>query len=184
MELSEAQQRARRAYLDELDMIAIRRKVAKTRNRLRKVSTAGGVEGLTTEAREELDWWCVRKLSTAEDVAEGMKYVVAMLGVGGGVDGYSALRAAGRELLHWFAATGRPVTATKFGSSKVGPATEGEARLDGNSYAPSEAVAFLAHHFVQLDPALDAEDPGRPGSHLATDAAFRVVRAYQAAHSG
>jgi hypothetical protein len=179
VELSEAQQRARRAYRDELDMIAIRRSVAKDRNRLRKVSTARGLDGLTAEAREELDWWGFRSLSTADDVAEGMKRVITLLEVGRGVDGYSALRAAGRVLLDWFAARGQPITATKFGSS-----VEGEAREDGNAYAPSEAVAFLAHHFVELDPALDAEDPARPGSHLATDAAFRVVRAYQAAHRG
>lgn len=183
MELSEAQQRAREAYRDELDMLAIRRGVTKDRNRLRKVSTSHGVEGLTAEAREELAWWQAANGAVPRDAEAGMRYVVdEMLTVGRGVSDHdsliAALRSAGFALLDWYAADHR-ITATKFGSSR-----EGEAREDGNVYVPSKAVEWLAAQFVALDPALAREHPARPGSSVATDAAFRAVRSYQAAQSG
>ncbi len=156
-------------------MIEVRRGVTEDRNRLRKVSTRRGREGLTDEARAELDWWGFQDASTPNEVERAKAYVVGeMLKVGAGVDGYTALRAAGFELLDWFDQSGGRITATKFGSSR-----DADPRPDGNAYSPSDAVRWLAEQLSIIEPGLNREDPRRPGSNVATDAAYTVVQAYR-----
>ena len=178
MELSEAQRLAAQAYRDELDTIPSRRAITKERNRLRKVSTVKGWAGLNDQAREDFEWWGLRDNGLPDDAERAKRYLVDdILKVGAGVDGHSALRAAGTILLTWFVHHGRPLTATRLrAASPENSRGDYIERRDGLEYAPSEAVKFLAEQFVLLDPALAVPPPGRPDIRRDIDAAYTVVQ--------
>ena len=188
MELTEARELAEAAYRDAVEMTAVREQVAKDRNKFRKVSTSRGRAGLTDEARRELDFWGFGWAETPEEVARAKRYVVdgtpyivdgkryvvdGMLRTGGGVEGFAALRAAGALLLTWYAGRGG-LTATRLRQASPSDNDGDGERLDGDQYAPSAAVSFLAKEFVRLDPTLAETDAS--GVRRDIDAAFTVTR--------
>lgn len=144
------------------------------RDRQRKRVATSGPDGLLPELRAQWEW-----LVAAGDTFSRLDFDTqrAVLLTWNkhprGVDGYAPHRAAGNVLLDWFAASGRDVTATKFGGGAAGDDAPG-----GNAYMPSHAVEFLAVHLAEIDSALEERDETDPARDLALDVAYTVTRAW------
>lgn len=178
MELEQARAQALSAYQNAMTALASRRDAAKVRDRLRKLSPSKGVSGLPLESQADWEWHRQNQAGFDRYSFETQRDEVLALTGPRGVAGYAGERAAGFVLLDWLKSTGAPITAMKFGT------TTGDPGPDDNLYLTSLAVDFLAQQLVEIDPTLDAEDPRRPGSNLAIDAANRVTRLYLAAQPG
>lgn len=178
--LDAALERARRAYADEREMMRVRPDVARDRNRLRKVSPASMANGRAREMLAELDWWGIPRPRDLAEAECARKELVDRLEQEAGAPGDPALRAAGFELLRFWIESGNDVTATKVNQSGGAAGEDGAGDLDGNAYAPSAAVAFLAEQLPSIVPWLGQADSARPGWTPALDAAYTIARAWRA----
>lgn len=187
--LDAALERARRAYADEREMIrpgpdgkkrvGVRPDVAKVRHRLGKVSLARMASGRAPEMLAELDWWGIPRPRDVAEAERAMLEVLDRLEQDAGAPGDSALRAAGFELLSWWVEQGNTVTATKRGASAGAAGEDGAGDVDGNSFAPSATVAFLAEQLSHIVPELRTGDARRPGWTPALDAAYTIAQTWR-----
>lgn len=167
-ELSEAFERARRAYLAECANVEARHVATVTHEKLRKLSPRGGHAKLPKASRQDWDWHLHNQIGFGELPFELQRDEVLAITGPRGVDGLAALRVAGFILLDWLAARGDAITVTKADSTR------------DNSYA----VDFLATHLAMLDPGLAEPANASSGSDRASNAAFTIGLAYHAARSG
>jgi hypothetical protein len=154
--LNAALERARRAYSDEREMMWTRPDVARDRNRLRKVSPARMVSGHATAMLAELDWWGIPRPKDLAEAKRARLDVLGRLEQQPGSPGDSALRAAGFELLRWWAEHGNNVTAT----------------IETDTARDSYTVEFLSAHLPTIDERLD--------ENAARAAAYTIAQAWRA----
>lgn len=159
--LEEALERARRACADELELMRLRQQTSRQRNRIRKVAPASLLNGRQPEIMDELRLWGIPQ---PRDPAEAERVIYLLLARleqhEAGSPGFAEQRAAGFELLRFWAEGGRRVTATKLNHS-----------AEGSELKPSAAVAFLAQQLPRVFPHLQEE--------AAVDAAYRIAQAWR-----
>lgn len=172
---------ARHRFEEALNYEQRRHDSSSFRNRLRKIRTARGIEGLPPDLRavwdEEVAWFS-RVMAGFRDWPLSLQIdEVVCHGAPAGQATNTAYAAAAIPLLTWWEQhEGKEATCTKFGKTK--PSTdEQQMRSDGNVYTPSSATLFLAIELTRIDPNLAILD--QDGTDSAIQKAFAACRHYQ-----
>ena len=172
---AEVRQAARQRFDAAQDMEQYRHDSSGLRNRIRKIKSAGGIARLPVRLKvqwhDEFEWFSQSMVGFRDWPLLLQIREIADHGASAGQAAHAAYAAAAAPLLEWWELTA-PVTATKFGKRKPAAGEEVQSRRDGNSYAPSAAVRFLAEELSLIDPSLAAAQGD--GTDAALDVAFRV----------
>jgi hypothetical protein len=150
--------------------------MAAKRNRLRKIAPRRMVNGEAAEMLAELDWWGIPRPRDLAEAERAKSHLLREMAQEAGSPGDAALRAAGFALLSWWYEQGKTVTATKLSVSRGEADDNAPGDVEGNAYAPSDAVAFLAEQLPRIQPWLGKLNPERPGWTPALDAAYTIAR--------
>ncbi len=181
--LEAALERARRAYAEKRAVMHARPEITAARNRIRDVSPRSMLHPKPRErARamlEELDWWGIPRPRDLAEAERAKEEVLAWLKQDAGSPGGAELREAGFELLDWWREQGNRVTATKVDRSQGAEGEAGAGDVDGRTYAPSAAVAWLAEQLPKIVPWLGQGAAARPGWTPALDAAYTIAQAWR-----